>query len=112
MPAAFVPDRGNVVWIDFHPQAGHEQARRRAAVILSPASYNGLTGLALVCPVTSRVKGYTFEVAIPAGASVSGVILADQVKSLDWLARRSTYIETLPVGVINDVLAKVHALLF
>ena len=81
---AYVPDCGDVVWITFNPQAGHEQAGRRPAVILSPAAYNGKTSLAIVRPITNQVKGYPFEVRIPHGLSVSGVILADQAKSLDW----------------------------
>jgi mRNA interferase MazF len=84
-----VPDRGDAIWITLDPQAGHEQAGRRPALVLSPASYNEKVGLALLCPITSQVKGYPFEVPIPAGLTVSGVILADQVKSLDWRVRRA-----------------------
>jgi mRNA interferase MazF len=83
----YVPDRGEVVWLDFTPQAGHEQAGRRPALVLSPAAYNGKTGLMLCCPITSRVKGYPFEVKLDPDAGVRGVVLADQVKSLDWRAR-------------------------
>ena len=79
----YVPDRGHVVWIDFNPQTGHEQAGRRPAVVLSAALYNGRTGLALLCPVTNQIKGYPFEVTIPQGLNVTCVVLADQVKSLD-----------------------------
>lgn len=77
---AYVPDRGDVVWLDFTPQAGHEQGGRRPAVVLSPVAYNKKVGLALLCPITSQVKGYPFEVLIPSGSPVTGVILADQVK--------------------------------
>ncbi len=84
MPLIYTPDRGDVVWLWFSPQAGHEQSGRRPAVVLSPAAYNGKVGLALVCPVTSQVKGYPFEVVMPAGLAVNGVALADQLKSLDW----------------------------
>ncbi len=86
---AHVPERGDLVWLTFSPQTGHEQAGRRPAVVLSPATYNGKVGLALFCPITSQVKGYPFEVALPEGLSISGVILADQVKSLDWRAREA-----------------------
>ena len=87
MPA-YVPQRGDVIWITLNPQAGHEQAGRRPAVVLSPVAYNGKVGLAILCPITSQVKGYPFEVRIPDGLPVRGVILADQVKSLDWKARK------------------------
>ena len=86
MPAAYVPGRGDVVWISLDPRAGHEQAGRRPAVVLSPASYNGKVGLAVFCPITNQIKGYPFEVLIPPGLSVTGAVLADQIKSLDWRA--------------------------
>lgn len=82
--ARFVPDRGEVVWLTFDPQAGHEQAGRRPALVLSPAAYNGKVGLALVCPITSRIKDFPFEVHLPEGLPVSGAILADQLMNLDW----------------------------
>lgn len=106
-----VPERGDAVWIDFDPQAGREQAGRRPAVVLSPAAYNGKVGLALFCPVTSRVKGYPFEVGIPDGLPVGGVILADQVKSLDWRRRNASLIAALPRETVAAVLHRVHALL-
>jgi len=112
MPAPeYVPDRGDLVWITFDPQAGHEQAGRRPAVVLSPGAYNGRAGLALLCPVTSRVKGYPFEVVIPKGLPVTGVVLADQVKSLDWRARRAERVGSLAPGVMAEILARVQALL-
>ena len=107
----YVPDRGDVVWISLNPQAGHEQAGRRPAVVLSPASYNGKVGLAVFCPITSQVKEYPFEVIIPPGLSVTGAVLADQVKSLDWRVRRADLIGRLPAAVIDDVLVKVRTLL-
>lgn len=106
-----VPDRGDVVWISMNPQAGHEQAGRRPALVLSPASYNGRIGLALLCPVTSQVKGYPFEVAIPAGLPVRGVILSDQVKSLDWRARRAEFACRVPGPIIDQTLARLRTLL-
>ncbi len=84
---AYIPERGDAVWITLDPQAGHEQAGRRPALVLSPSAYNGRVGLALFCPITSQVKGYPFEVRLPAGSPVSGVVGADQVKSLDWRAQ-------------------------
>jgi mRNA interferase MazF len=108
---AYIPDRGDVVWLNFNPQAGHEQAGRRPALVLSPAAYNGKVGLAIVCPITSQVKGYPFEVEIPAGLSVRGVILSDQVKSLDWRMRQAEQIGQLPASTLSQVLQKLGALL-
>jgi mRNA interferase MazF len=111
MPSADVPDRGDLIWISMSPQAGHEQSGRRPAVVLSPAAYNARVGLFLCCPVTSRAKGYPFEVALPGGLPISGVVLADQVKSLDWVARGADRIGKLPSVVVSEVLAKLRALL-
>ncbi len=102
-PRVRVPRRGDLVWLDFTPQSGHEQAGRRPALVLSPEQYNAKVGLALVCPITSQVKGYPFEVAIPHHAKVSGVVLADQVKSLDWKARRAQTFGTVPAQVVAAV---------
>jgi mRNA interferase MazF len=107
----YVPGRGDAVWISLNPQAGHEQAGRRPAVVLSPTSYNEKVGLALFCPITSQVKGYPFEVQLPQGLEVRGVVLSDQVKSLDWRAREVEFIGKLPSNTMAEVLAKVHALL-
>ncbi|MGE3076419.1 MAG: endoribonuclease MazF [Dehalococcoidia bacterium] len=92
----WVPDRGDIVWLDFDPQAGHEQAGRRPAVVLSPAPYNRLLGLALVCPITSRQKGYDWEEALPVGIPITGFVLTDQVRSLDWRKRNADFVVTLP----------------
>jgi mRNA interferase MazF len=108
---AYVPQCGDVVWITLNPQAGHEQAGRRPAAVLSPQSYNGKTGLAILCPVTNQVKGYPFEVLIPAGLPVAGAILSDQVKSLDWRARNAELVCTLPTETISEVLQKLVTLL-
>lgn len=105
------PNRGDAIWLHFNPQAGHEQAGRRPALVLSPASYNGRVGLAILCPITSQVKGYPFEVLIPPGFPVVGAILADQVKSLDWRVRRAEYICTLPDEVVQLVLQHLRTLL-
>ncbi|MBZ5637474.1 MAG: endoribonuclease MazF [Acidobacteriia bacterium] len=107
----FVPAQGDAVWITLNPQAGHEQAGRRPAVVVSPAAYNRKVGLALVCPITSQVKGYPFEVRIPAGLGVAGTILSDQVKSLDWRARKASLICALPAGVVGETLGKLKTLL-
>lgn len=107
----YVPDRGDIVWLEFTPQAGHEQAGRRPALVLSPISYNSKTSLMLCCPITNQLKGYPFEVSLPANSKTTGVVLADQVKSLDWNARAVAYEEQAPPQVIVDVLAKVSTLL-
>jgi mRNA interferase MazF len=107
----YVPDRGDTVWITLNPQAGHEQAGRRPAVVLSPAAYNAKVGLALLCPITNQVKGYPFVVQIPHGLSVTGVILADQVKSLDWQIRKAEFISTLPEATVAEVIQKLGTLL-
>jgi mRNA interferase MazF len=108
---AYVPERGDAVWITLDPQAGHEQAGRRPALVLSPAAYNGRVGLALFCPITSQVKGYPFEVALPAGFPVTGVVGADQVKSLDWRARKAARIGAVSQDVVAHVLHRLQALL-
>lgn len=107
----YAPDRGDAVWLDFNPQEGREQAGHRPALVLSPLRYNKKVGLAIFCPITSRVKGYPFEVQLTGTSDVSGVVLADQVKSLDWKKRRAEFIETVPPAVVNDVIARVQALL-
>jgi len=105
MSAAYCPKRGDIVWLTFSPQADH-----RPALVLSPESYNRKVGLALFCPITSQVKGYPFEVRIPQGSAVSGVVLADQVKSLDWKARRTTLCCELPAEAVHVVLNKLGTL--
>ena len=107
----YIPQRGDVVWINFNPQAGHEQAGHRPAVVLSPRTYNDKTHLAILCPITNRVKGYPFEVAIPVGLEVKGVILADQIKSMDWRARNAELIAPLPTETVDAILQKVEMLL-
>ena len=106
-----VPDRGDVVWLDFTPQAGHEQAGRRPGVVLSPAAYNRKVGLALVCPITTQAKGYPFEVAIPGERVVTGVVLADQVKSIDWRARRAKIVDRLDAPTVARALGLLRVLL-
>ena len=107
----WVPDRGDAVWISLNPQSGHEQAGRRPAIILSSPSYNGKVGLAIFSPIASQVKGYPFEVQVPSGLPVSGVVLSDQVKSLDWRSRQAVFVCRLPAAVTAEVLGKLHTLL-
>lgn len=109
--AEFVPDRGDLIWLDFDPHAGHEQAGRRPALVLSPAEYNRRAGLALLCPITSQIKGYPFEVALPRQARISGVVLADQLKSADWRARRTEFAGHAPEAVLTEVTDRIRPLL-
>jgi mRNA interferase MazF len=108
---AYIPDSGDIVWITFNPQAGHEQAGRRPALVLSPAAYNGKVGLAILCPITGQIKGYPFEVVIPDGLEIHGAILSDQVKSLDWKARKAEFGGKLPSQAFNEVVQKLSALI-
>lgn len=108
---AYIPGRGDVVWLMFDPQPGHEQTGHRPALVISPKAYNAKIGLSLVCPITSQVKQYAFEVVIPPGLPVAGVVLADQIKSLDWRARKTDFICKLPAEITEDVIAKIIPLL-
>jgi mRNA interferase MazF len=107
----YVPERGHVIWLDFDPQTGHEQAGRRPALVLSPGAYNAPTELALLCPITNQSKGYPYEVEVPPGLAVRGVVLADQVKNLDWKQRKAAYLCEVPHEVLEDVLEKVLTLI-
>ena len=111
MAASYCPRQGDIVWLNFDPQAGHEQAGHRPALVLSPERYNRKVGLALFCPITTQSKGYPFEVAVPPGLEASGVILSDQVKSLDWKARNTRFGCELPADTLQEVVAKLGTLL-
>ena len=107
----YVPGRGDLVWLTFTPQAGHEQAGRRPALVVSPQVYNDRTSLALFCPITSKAKGYPFEVALPAKGRITGVVLSDQIKSMDWRARRAQFADQVPRKVLGEVLDRLGVLL-
>jgi mRNA interferase MazF len=109
--SVYVPGRGDLVWLCFDPQAGHEQASWRPALVVSPLAYNAKVKLALVCPITSRAKGYPFEVPLPSGLPIAGAVLADQLKSLDWVARQATYKGAVPPATLREVLARIAPLL-
>ena len=111
MASSYCPRRGDVVWMSFDPRAGHEQAGHRPALVLSPERYNRKVGLALFCPITMQRKGYPFEVAVPEGLKVSGVILSDQVKSLDWRARKTRFGCRLTAETLQEVMGKLGTLL-
>ena len=108
---SYVPRKRDIVWIDFDPQSGREQAGRRPALIISSTLYNRRVRLALVCPITTKVKGYTFEVTIPEGLAVSAVVLADQAKSFDWQTRRAEFICRMPDNILMEVIAALERLL-
>jgi mRNA interferase MazF len=107
----YVPRRGDIIRIDFNPQKGHEQAGRRPAVVLSPDDYNRVVGLVIVCPITNAKKGYPWEVEIPDNPFVSGVILADQIKNLDWRERRAEFVCTPDERLLQETVGKATALL-
>ena len=107
---ARAPSRGDVVWLQFNPQAGHEQAGHRPALVISPEPYNRKVGLALFCPITSQIKGYPFEVAFGPGSKIKGAVLADQLKSLDWRARGAKRFDRAPDALIAEVLGKIATL--
>lgn len=107
----YVPDRDDVVWMMFGPQAGHEQSGRRPAVVMSSSIYNAKTGMALCCPITSHVKGYPFEVLVPDGLKISGAILADHIRNIDWKTRRAEYICKITDKTMDEVAGKILSLL-
>jgi len=107
----YVPDRGHVAWLTFDQTAGHEQGGKRPALVLTPAKANSVLGLAIFCPITSKGKGYPFEVAFPPGLKIAGVVLVDQIRSFDWKARSPEYICTATNTVMNEVAEKLRVLL-
>jgi len=108
---SWVPDRGDLIWLTFVPQAGREQSGRRPALVLSPAIYNGKTNLAVVCPITSHVKGYPFEVSLPSGGPIEGCVLADHIKNVDWSAREVKLIGRVRGDLLTQILDRISALL-
>lgn len=109
-PSDFTPDRGDIIMVELDAK-GHEQSGRRPDLVISPAEYNGLTGLCLACPVTSKEKGFPFEVALPAGSRVTGAVLADHVRNLDWRARRARRADRVPNLVLEQVVQRLEALI-
>ena len=107
----YVPDSGDVVWLTFDPQAGHEQRGRRPALILSPRTYNAKARLAIACPITSHVKGYPFEVPLPPGGKIVGAVLADHVKNVDWQVRRAVFEAKAHADIMTEVRERLRALL-
>jgi mRNA interferase MazF len=111
MAKAHIPDRGDAIWLQFTPQKGHEQAGRRPALVLSPAEYNGKVGLVIVCPITGQKKGFPFEVELPSGLKVKGVVLAHQIRSIDWRERWDGHIGPVPPETVAEVVAKAISLI-
>ncbi len=111
MNSNYIPERGDIVWLDFTPQAGHEQAGKRPAIVISPKSYNFKVGLALFLPITSKQKGYPFEIKLPNDLPISGVVLSDQIKSLDWKIRKIKYICTVPEKYYLEAIKKLFVLI-
>jgi len=111
MVKSYVPKRGDIIWLEFDPQAGHEQAGKRPALVISPEAYNDKTSLLLACPITSQIKGYPFEVRIPSELQIQGVILTDQVKSLDWQARNAQFACQVPHNTVKEVTERIRILL-
>lgn len=109
--SVYVPDQGDIVWLNFNPQAGREQNGRRPAIVITPIAFNNLGGLAMFCPITSKVKGYPFEVLLPEGLMTSGVILSHHLKSLDWRERKVEFIEKVPQYILIEVSLRIKTLL-
>jgi len=107
----YVPSRGDVIWLSFNPQSGHEQSGHRPAIVISPKEYNVKAGLALCCPITSKIKGYPFEVRITVKNKIDGVILSDQVKSLDWKDRQAKYIASASKDILEETVEKMNLLI-
>lgn len=110
-PGKYVPARGDVIWLTFNPQSGHEQSGRRPAIVVSPRGYNEKVGLALCCPITSRIKDYPFEVRITIKNKIDGVILSDQLRSLDWKERQADFIAPAPEEILDQTVEKLSLLI-
>ena len=109
MAANYIPEAGDIVWLHFDPQAGNEQAGHRPALVVSPAAYNAKTGLMLCCPMTTKIKGYPFEVII--AASPASAVLADQIKSLDWVARKASFKAKITLAQLEEIRKKATLLI-
>jgi mRNA interferase MazF len=109
---SYVPNRGDLIWIQFSPHSGHEQGGRRPGLVLSQTAYNSKTGLAMICPITSRHKGHPYDVVLPDNLQITGVVMADHAKSLDWVTRQAVFICEAPPELLDEVLGKLETLLF
>ncbi|MCK5853096.1 endoribonuclease MazF [bacterium] len=109
--AEYCPDRGDIIWLNFNPQSGHEQKGKRPAIVLSPMQYNSKVGLAVICPITNQIKNYPFEVKLPEKLKITGVILSDQIKSLDWKIRNAEFIAKVPGSIVEETINKFSTLI-
>ncbi len=107
----YIPNRGDIIWLDFAPLTGREQAGHRPAIVISPKEFNDLSSLVFVCPITSKVKGFSFEVALTEETTTEGVVLIHHLRSVDWKARKIKFIEQAPASVINEICAKLKPLM-
>ena len=106
---SYIPDRGDIIWLEFDPQKGHEQKGRRPGIVLSKKEYNQKSNLAIICPITSKIKDYPFEVRI--NSIIQGVILSDQIRSIDWKSRDASFIEKIPEEILKEILENIDLLL-
>jgi mRNA interferase MazF len=106
---SYIPDRGDIIWLEFDPQKGHEQKGRRPGIVLSKKEYNQKSNLAIICPITSKIKGYPFEVRI--NSIIQGIILSDQIRSIDWKSRNAAFIEKTPEEILKEILENIDLLL-
>ena len=111
MSYEYIPERDDIVWLNFTPQSGHEQAGKRPTLVISPSSYNRKVGLALFFPITSRIEGYPFETILPSDLEIKGVVLSDQIKSLDWRARKIEFVCKVPENIIKEVVKRLNVLI-
>ena len=109
--AEYCPERGDIIWLNFNPQSGHEQKGKRPAIVLSPMQYNSKVGLAVICPITNQIKNYPFEVQLPEKLKITGVILSDQIKSLDWKIRNAEFIAKVPASIVEETINKFSTLI-
>lgn len=108
----YIPRRGDIVWLDFNPRTGREQAGHRPAIVISPQKFNSLSSLVFVCPITSKIKGFSFETLLPKEMQTKGVVLIHHLRSVDWKTRGINFIESAPISVIEEICAKLEPLIF
>ncbi|AFZ33708.1 transcriptional modulator of MazE/toxin, MazF [Stanieria cyanosphaera PCC 7437] len=108
----YIPDRGDIIWLDFNPQIGREQAGHRPAIVISPKKFNSLSSLVFVCPISSKIKGFSFEVLLTEQMQTKGVVLIHHLRSVDWKTRGIKFVETAPISIVEEICAKLKPLIF